>query len=365
MAGKFLLKDVFHEGNIGDLAASIKNSWLDFDIELFKKQVYQGFKDLSFSERINRIAESLRDHLPEDFSKAVKVILESLGDELPEKDLEGYEGFIYMPLCAFVSLAGMDHFEESMEIQKELTKRFSAEFSIRYFIQKYPEKTMQQMKIWAKEKNCHVRRLASEGCRPRLPLSIRLHRFIDDPSTVLEILELLKFDTHLYVRRSVANNLNDISKDHPEKVISVLTRWQKEKVDPWLIKHALRTLFKEGSKKALKLCGYSIENEVSCFGLSIDKPKIKLGEKLEFSFSLEAEKGLYMVDYVINHMKANGKLRPKVFKLSKCKIDGRKSFKTAHSIKKISTRKYYSGKHLLEVQVNGRLLDAVEFHLSV
>lgn len=270
-----------------------------------------------------------------------------------------------MAVCAYVSLVGMDHFEESMAIQKELTKRFSAEFSIRYFIKKYPEKTMQQMKVWANDKNCHVRRLASEGCRPRLPLSIRLHRFVDDPSEVLQIIELLKFDTHLYVRRSVANNLNDISKDHPDTVISVLTRWQKEGVDDWLIKHALRTLFKVGNKEALKLCGYSVGNNVICHGLSIKNSEIKLGEKLEFSFSLSADEGLYMVDYVIHHMKANGKLSPKVFKLSKCKINGEKKFNTAHSIRKISTRKYYSGKHLLQIQVNGKLLDSQEFNLLV
>ena len=190
MSEKFLLKDVFHKGNIDELAHSLKSSWADFNVEAFQKQVYEGFVDLSFSERNKRIAEALRDHLPKSYLKAVEVISLYLGDELPEKELEGYSGFIYMAVAAYVSLAGMNNFQESMDLQKELTKRFTAEFSIRYFIQKYPEKTMAQMKIWAKDKNCHVRRLASEGCRPRLPMSIRLHSFVEDPSLVLDILEI-------------------------------------------------------------------------------------------------------------------------------------------------------------------------------
>ncbi|MCH2204947.1 MAG: DNA alkylation repair protein [Lentisphaerales bacterium] len=365
MAEKFLLKDVFHKGNITELSNSIKESWSEFDQQSFQQQVYKSFEDLSFSERNNRIAEALRDNLPQSYLKAVDVVFSSLGDELPEKELEGYDGFIYMAVCAFVSLAGMDHFQESMDIQKELTKRFTAEFSIRYFIQKYPEKSMAQMKVWATDNNCHVRRLASEGCRPRLPMSIRLHRFVKDPSEVLQILEILKFDSQLYVRRSVANNLNDIAKDHPDLVVEIMTKWQSEGVDDWLIKHALRTLFKQGNKHALKLCGYAVDEPVECKKLTLEKAEINLGDKLNFNFELKAEKGLFMVDYVIQHMKANGKLSPKVFKLSKCEIVGGKNFSSSHSVRKISTRKYYSGIHKLQIQVNGRVLKTVEFHLSV
>ncbi|MCM8536292.1 MAG: DNA alkylation repair protein [Lentisphaeraceae bacterium] len=360
------MKDVFNKENIEALAKSIKKTWAKFDDSSFLKTVFDGFSELSFSERNLRIAETLGLYLPENFCEASKILRSSLGEELPQSDLEGFSGFIYMPVAAFSASKGLDYFDESMVLQREVTKRFTSEFSIRYFLQKYPKKTMEQMLLWARDENYHVRRLASEGCRPRLPLSIRLHCFVKDPSPVLKVLEILKDDKQLYVRRSVANNLNDISKDHPDIVIETLERWQKENVDPWLTKHALRSLFKQGNKAALKLCGYAVDQEIACRHFQLNSKTVNLGESLSFSFELETEKeGLFMVDFVIHHMKANGKLSPKVFKLSKCSFAGKRKFSGKHSIREISTRKYYSGKYLIDIQVNGSKVASEEFELKI
>jgi 3-methyladenine DNA glycosylase AlkC len=366
MAEKFLLKNVFNPENIKALAGRLEESWTDFPREDFLKQVLENFEKLSFSERNSVIAEALNDFLPKAYLRALEVIRGSLGEELPENDLEGYEGFIYMPVCTFVVIAGVDNFDESMEIQEELTKRFTAEFSIRYFLKDYPLETMKWMAKWAKSENCHVRRLASEGCRPRLPMSIRLHRFVKDPREVMQILEVLKNDSELYVRRSVANNLNDISKDHPDVVTDTLTRWQAEKVYPWLIKHALRTLLKQGNKRALKLCGYNVDQQVFCQNFKIENERICLGENLNFTFDLEcSQRGFFMVDFVVHHMKANGKLKPKVFKLSKAEFQGNKNFQGVYKIRQMTTRKYYSGLHKLQIQVNGEVVASKDFFLAV
>ena len=364
MAEQFLLKDVFNERNITELARSLEKV-THFDDSGFIAACLDGFASLSFSERNLHIAHCLGKYLPDSYPEAVNALLRALGGELDVDDLEGMEGFIIMPQCAFTALYGLDHFEESMKAQYELTKRFSAEFSIRYFILKYPLRTMLVLKKWAGDDNCHVRRLASEGCRPRLPMSIRLPLFIKDPAPCLEILELLKFDPVLYVRRSVANNLNDIAKDHPQLVTQLLTRWKSEGVDEWLIRHALRTLFKQGNTAALSLFGYDPQAKISS-RLTLHTLEVLFGEQLQFCLTVDsAEEQALMIDYRIYFVKANGSLKAKVFKLRKLKLSGELTINKSHAIKPISTRKYYPGEHWLEILINGQPHDKVKFNLRM
>ena len=252
-----------------------------------------------------------------------------------------------------------------------MTKRFSAEGAIRPFLLNYPERTLSILSDWAGDENCHVRRLVSEGTRPRLPWTMQLKPFIEDPRPVLRLLEKLKSDSVLMVRRSVANNLNDIAKDNPDTVVKTLARWMKIENEgtKWLIRHAARTLVKQGNKDALAVLGYSSTVEVKVANLQAHEPVVKMGHDLNFSFevrSISRQEQDLVIDYVIHHAKANGRLAPKVFKLAQRKMrPGEAVLLTKrHSFRPISTRKYYPGKHVLEIQVNSERYGKLEFELA-
>jgi 3-methyladenine DNA glycosylase AlkC len=223
---------------------------------------------------------------------------------------------------------------------------------------------------WAEDENCLARRLASEGTRPRLPLAPRLPQFIKDPRPVLKLLDKLKADPTLLVRRSVANNLNDIAKDNPDVVVEILRAWQKsrDKDTQWLINHASRTLIKQGHREALALLGYPPNPAITVQNLRLGSSAVNLGEVLCFSFEIESvanESQNLMIDYVIHHMKANGKLAPKVFKLTSKKLKAGETVRLSkkHSFKLINTRVYYPGWHKVGVQVNGQVLAEADFEL--
>jgi len=281
------------------------------------------------------------------------------------------DAFVVMSQCDFAAKYGLDHFELSMQALYGMTKRFTAEGAIRAFIQKYPDQTLEQLAEWAEDENCHVRRLVSEGTRPRLPLAPRLPQFIKDPRPVLRLLDKLKADPEQMVRRSVANNLNDIAKDNPELVVKTLREWRESnnKGTQWIVSHASRTLVKQGHEDALGLLGYSPNLAIRVQGLQLNKTAIRMGEDLIFEFEVQSTNDKQqdiMVDYVIHHMKANGKLTPKVFKLAKKNLKGGKTLRLSkkHPFRQISTRKYYSGKHLLEIQINGKIYAQAEFKLE-
>ncbi|PCI43210.1 MAG: DNA alkylation repair protein, partial [Proteobacteria bacterium] len=248
---------------------------------------------------------------------------------------------------------------------------FSSEFGIRFFLLKSPDKTLRTMKIWTKDCDKHVRRLASEGSRPRLPWAMQLPAFIDDPTPVLELLELLKDDKEEYVRRSVANNLNDIAKDHPERVADTAETWmlgasnERKK----LIRHACRTLLKQGNTRVLQVFAYNPPH-LTQVNIQIETPEVMFGTALQFGMSISSNAKHaqpLMIDYVIHHQKANGKTSPKVFKWSVKTLAANETLKLSkkHMIKKISTRTYYQGLHTLEIMVNGVSVGKVDFQLLI
>ena len=225
---------------------------------------------------------------------------------------------------------------------------------------------MKQMLRWSKHKNHHVRRLASEGCRSRLPWSMALPAFKKDPSLILPILERLKQDESEYVRKSVANNINDISKDNPELVKEVAGRWLgNNKQTDWIVKHGCRTLLKQGDPDALQLFGFVPGQDVILSGLKLDRKSIEIGDNLFFSFALSSQRstlGLLRIEYAIDYMKSNGSHSRKIFKISEGDVQTKnKDIQRKQTFKEMSTRRHYPGKHFLAVIVNGEEVKKIAF----
>ena len=369
MAEPFKLKEFFNVALVDRMASDIHDSWPKFDRNGFVKTIVPQLNLLELKQRADLITHTLKDFLPPNYPEALKALEGSWGPEINGDSLEGMSSFYYMPHAHFVAYYGLDHFEISMNALKEITKRFTSEFAIRFFILAHQKRTMVVLNKWVTDPNLHVRRLVSEGTRPRLPWAQRLPEFQKDPTPVLALLEKLKDDPELYVRRSVANNLNDIMKDHPELVVEVLERWQKsENADTqWIVKHASRTLIKQGHPAALVLRGYSPDIKVEVSNLK-GSSTVVIGGYLNFSFSvksLEKKKAELMIDYVVHYMKANGQHSEKVFKLSACTLAGGATsiFKRKLSFEQRTTRKHYPGAHYLEIQINGQRHGRLNFEV--
>jgi len=257
------LKDLLDREAIDCLAANLSLAHPDFPAADFRRAAGQGLDPLGIIERGQHLARALRAHLPPRYEEAVRVLVRSLTPPLTATDDLGLGVFFYLPHVCFIANYGLDAsdnggrdpFETSMMAQHELTRRFSAEFSLRPFLIRWPERTLARLLEWTNDPDPHVRRLCSEGARPRLPWAMRIPAFIKDPRPVLPILEALKDDPELYVRRSVANHLGDIAKDHPELAFEICQRWivKASGERKWLIRHAVRHPAKKGVKAALRL----------------------------------------------------------------------------------------------------------------
>jgi len=377
MAQTPLLRDAIGVKSITELNNRLIKSDNTFNGEQFLALALNDLSSLGLNERIKQVKAALKTCLPNDFENAAKVLVGALGPKLTQDSLDGIDltsphGFIVLASCEYVASFGQESFSVSMWALEEMTQRFSAEGAIRSFITNHPENTFTQLKKWMTHDSVHVRRLVSEGTRPRLPLFSRLPEFVKDPSPVLNLLDQLKDDNELYVRRSVANNLNDIAKDNPEQVTTLLEKWSvgASKERQWLIKHALRSLLKQGNKAALSLLGFKGVNDLQVNKFEINSQHIILGQELEISLNLSSEStrpNNLMIDYLVFHKKANGSLAPKVFKWTQKSLSKSKPIvlNKKHPIKKISTRKYYSGAHEIHLQVNGEILASCDFHLQV
>jgi len=352
------------------IAQMLQHVESDFDSEGFIDHVQRGYDQLELMDRGRKIAAALKVFLPDDFKQAVAILLASLDSPVTQEEKNSLASFIFLPHTIYVTDNGLDYFDISMQAHYELTQRFTSEFAIRPFIQRYPEKCLVLLAQWATDKNLHVRRLVSEGTRPRLPWASRLPEFIEDPSPVIELLELLKDDTELYVRRSVANNLNDIGKDHPELLADIAKKWLKDasKDRVWLVKHALRSAVKRGEQGALQALGYGHVADIKFQHIAITPEKARMGASVQINFELvnQASKTVaLMVDFAIYFIKANGKANPKVFKLKAAELAPKQSqvFSKKVSLKPMTTRTLYAGSHQVEVIINGRNTLIGEFDL--
>lgn len=367
-----LVRDVFNPTVVKQLAAGIKQVYPAFEQQAFATGIIDQLGELSYSERITLITDTLEQYLPDDVEQSINILIDCLPPEIEATGEPGFRGFIIVTLTRYVSRNGLDHFDLSMNALYEMTKRFTAEWDIRPFIKKYPNKVLSLLDKWATDDNMHVRRLVSEGTRSRLPWGMRLHQFIEDPMPVIALLDQLKDDPELYVRRSVANNLNDIAKDNPQVVIDTLKRWQKgaSAGTKWVIKHATRTLIKDGHNEALELLGFDPKVKVTVSPLDVKHAKLKVGDVQEFSFSItsnEKKPARVVIDYCVYYMKANGSLAPKVYKIKELSLKRGEqlSFTQKRSFKPITTRVFHAGKHAVSVKVNGTEYSRTAFELKV
>jgi 3-methyladenine DNA glycosylase AlkC len=366
------LKEFFSPALVKRLAADLARAHPPFPRRAFVKQARAGLEKLELLDRGRHIARALAAHLPPGYPDAVAVLLRSLGPELATDELigVGMAPFFYFPHLAFVGEHGLDHFDLSMRAQYELTKRSSAEASIRPFIARYPERTMAVLRGWTRDPNPHVRRLASEGTRLRLPWAPRVAWLQAHPERVIELLERLKDDPASLVRRSVANSLNDVGRLRPDLLIATASRWLEDTTPERraLVAHALRGAVKRGHRDALRLLGYGEAARVSIEKVRFDPPRVPIGGRVAMSFTLRSRsprRQLLLVDVAVHFVKARGSA-PKVFKLSRLDLPARATvtLRTAFSLAVHTTRVPRPGRHAVDVVVNGRTYPAGAFEVT-
>jgi len=363
-------KEWINTDAITRLAGALSAARPDWSPAPFVAAATDGLGALELKDRVRHVAAALRARLAPAYPDALRHILDSLGP--PLSSTEGVtEAFEVWPLCQFVEAYGLEHPALSLDAIHALTRRFSCEFAVRPYLLRHPEATLARLTAWTRDPDVHVRRLVSEGARPRLPWGVRLQPFVLDPTPVLPLLEALKDDPELYVRRSVANNLNDIAKDHPALVVSTAERWS-EGASPErqkLVRHALRTLIKQGDPGALAVLGYG-PPQVTLEAFAVDTPAVAMGGALTFSVRLRSTASgpqRLLLDYAVHHKKKNGTLTPKVFKWTTRELGPGEALELSrrHPIRPITTRKYYAGEQRVELLVNGASLGILPFALTV
>lgn len=371
---KILLKDLlFSTEKIEAIASLIKEAYPAFQNLEFTTVVTERFPELELKERMVWTREGFKRFLPNDYKVATDILLDALPPICdPRKTDNDFGEFTLMTFCDFVAAYGcsLEDLDYSLNALEEITKRCSSEDSIRFFINAFPQKSLSKMEEWSKSENYHVRRLASEGSRPKLPWSQKIN--LSSEEVIKRVLTNLYMDPTRYVVRSVANHMNDISKDDPELVIRTLKNWKESKKQnskemDWLISHALRTLVKKGNPGALELLGYPSSPKIEVSQFKIQTPSVKTGSALEYSFQIEShETQNLMIDYKIHFKDKKGNLRPKVFKIKKTQVKrGEKLLITKkHPLKIMTTKKLYPGIHKVELQINGQGFEGGEFRLN-
>jgi 3-methyladenine DNA glycosylase AlkC len=365
------LKEIFNKAAVDWLADSLAAAWVDFPAKDFRRRILADLPDLELKARIERIALEMRDTLPADFPKSVKIVEKALGKPRPAGDGTDFGDFRVLACHRYVSLCGLDHADLALGYFARTTHHFSAEFDVRPFIQRDPAGVLALMLAWAADKDWRLRRLASEGARPRLPWGLRLQHLVADPKPLFPILETLRDDPIEAVRRSVANNLNDIAKDHPDLLVRYLKSWGQGRGmasrQP-LIRHALRHLVKQGHAGALSLMGVDAAADFRIGKIALDAKAVAIGDSVGIAVTLTnhgKQSAAAIVDYAVHHLGARGELRPKVFKWTTLNLAAGHSITLSrrHSLKPVTTRRYYPGGHEIDLRVNGRILGKAVFDL--
>ncbi len=342
------------------MAAEAPNS---FDASAFVKTIKFTLADLELKDRINLVADTIRGTLDLDYPSALTVVVNVSRGEVGD--------WAAWPLCSFVERHGLDHPNESLAAMEHLTQAWSCEFAVRPFLEHHLELTRTFLRTWATSPNEHVRRLPSEGTRPLLPWGPKVRMLINDPTIGLELLTMLRNDSSETVRRSVANHLNDLAKANPDLVVETLTRWTNDEhpVEPKLVRHALRTLVKNGHTGALALLGFTTDPQLTIDNFSCSPTVLPLGAAIQlnasFTSTSEADQ-LLVVDFVIHHQTARGSTSPKVFKWTTVAL-GQKSTVTLtkkRPIKNVSTRTYFPGPHKVDLQIAGQIVASATFELE-
>jgi len=356
-----LLKNMYNRESVGEFAKGIKSVYPPFQKDEFMSSVMDDkWDELELKGRMRHITNTLGEFLPVSYPEAL-----SLFDQIAHN----YEGFIAILFSDFVEVYGQDkkYWDISIKALENYTQYCSSEFAVRPFIINHQDAMMEQMMAWSKSDNEHVRRLASEGCRPALPWAMSLPEFKKDPTPVLPILEQLKTDSSKYVQKSVANNLNDISKTHPQLVAKLAKDWYgvDERTD-WIVKHGCRTLLKKGYPEVLAVFGFHDASSIKMNDFIISPSTFSIGDELSFSFTIQGEEATKIrLEYAIDFVKANGKRNRKVFQISEStlKANERKTYNKTHSFADLSTRKHYPGLHSITLIINGVERGALDFEV--
>jgi 3-methyladenine DNA glycosylase AlkC len=353
------LKNLFDERVLVSVAADIRRVHPTFDARGFVDDATRGIEHRSLMERGHHAADCLRRALPAHYDDAVRVLVASLGPPLPEDGQLGNGAFRYLAHVAFVQRYGLDSPERSLDAQHALTQRFTAEWCVRPYIERHFDLTYARLTTWTADRSAHVRRLVSEGTRPRLPWASRLRRFQEDPTPALALLERLKDDSSVYVRRSVANHLNDVAKDHPALVVDRCAAWvgsSRARMD--IVSHALRSLVKAGDPSALAVLGLRAEAHVRVEGVRAEPPRPRVGQTVTVSCELVSTSKRtedVLVDYAVDYVKSNGETRAKVFKLRRFALGPGEAKPLTFRIAFVqrTTRTHYPGRHPIALLVNG------------
>ncbi len=364
-------KNQLNRQTIAEMGKLMQSAHPEFKYNRFKKAALDGLEDLELKDRSAHIAKALRAHLPADGREAVRILTVAI-KPLPQLDNDlSINGWTLFPLNSYIAQYGLEAYKESIALIRELTIRFTAEFAIRPLIAHHPKPTLRTLRAWARDPNPHLRRLVSEGTRPRLPWAEQISAFVADPSPILPLLEQLKDDPSEYVRRSVANNLNDIAKDHPERMLDVVEKWLRDATADRkrLVKHACRSLVKAGHPRCLALLGFH-HPKLEAKRHAISPRRIKLGEKITVTSLLHStskRSQKLVIDYRFHFVKANGTTAPKVFKGSHLTLEKQTETTISQTfhLKKVTTRKYYPGKTSVELLINGQPIANSHFTLAL
>ncbi len=371
---KYLLNDTVPPR----IAAMVRRAWRKFDTTAFLQQVQPGYESLELMARGQRIAHALLAHLPQDVPRALGVLVDSMDPSMgidaagePDAGDRPYSAFLYLPHSIYIGTHGLPHFEAAMAAQHALTQRFTAEFSIRPYLLHHQGATLARLRDWAQDDNAHVRRLVSEGTRPRLPWAPRLPAFQNNPQLALPLLDALKDDPSSYVRRSVANHLGDIAKDHPDLAVGTARTWLLGAPAPReaLVRHGLRFLIKRSDAGALDALGVGHVVALDVRAARVLPARARIGDKVRIEAELHnptPQPQRVLADLKVHYVKAHGGAAPKVFKLQTLDIPPGATVAVGKtlSLQQMTTRTHYPGAHQVELVLNGRPQPLGQFQLS-
>jgi 3-methyladenine DNA glycosylase AlkC len=359
-----LLKDQFFNTAF---YRQLSRAFARIDPDINEKKFYQAcvrnLSAMELKQRMQHTADVCHEFLPNDYPQALKRLY-AYAETIHKNS------FSYMFMPDYVARYGAHDFKRSMQALQDFTRHSSSELAIRIFLQQDLERSLSFIRQWTDHENVHVRRLASEGTRPRLPWAMQIKALRDTPEYCFSILQALHTDSEKYVQKSVANHLNDISKDHPDKMLRLIKNWdQRSKSTQWIVRHGARTLVKQGHKQALALFGAAHKPDIGISSFKLGAKKLVLGDDLEMGLVLvsQAKKLQQLViDYRIHYVKASGRTSPKVFKWKTATLQPGQSLMLSkkHSLKNFTTRKHYPGQHRIELLINGLPMKAATFHLS-
>lgn len=365
-----LLKHSIGTDAVHRISQALEKTGHPFAADTFRQQCLDGLQPLSLKQRVHHIIAVLHHHLPADFHNAAAV-LHAMKAHWPAGDpADGNNAMAAWPVIDYAAVYGLEHPGTALALLRHLTELFSAEFAVQPFILHHFEQTHAHILEWCNDPSHHVRRLASEGMRPQLPWGIRMKQFCQDPAPIWPVLEKLKNDPSAYVRKSVANNLNDISKHHPGQVLARCENWLQNatKETRWIIRHGTRTLVKQGHPDVFPLLGYPAQPAITVTAVTLTPAKVTIGGELTMAITLHnpgKQTQAIVLDYALHYPTASGKQSRKVFKLATPELAAGETriIRKQLAFKPLSTRRYQPGRHAICVLINGLEKARAEFEL--